>query len=140
MEDHPVSYFSISSSSQQNSIRLRTNPLMGYFSNDYDDCFFTVKTRADDTAWWMVDLKEYVKLEKIVVIPSKSTIYFNHVTFRFGNSSNYANNPEIPYSSTPVGAFPLTVYVTHSNLGRFVSLESKIVEWLGFGTILIIRE
>ena len=140
MEEHPATYFSFAGSSRQSSTRQKKNPGKGYYSDDFNYCFFTALTNSDDTAWWNVDLKEYARLQKIVVAVPKYTSYFSHVTFRFGNSSNYADNPELSYSSTPIGAFPLTVYVPHSNSGRFVSLESKIVKYFGIGTILIIRE
>ena len=115
------------------------NPAKGYYTIKHLYGFFSDTTDSPNTAWWMINLKEKIYLDsvRVATMVEYGEFNFKNVVFRFGNSSNYSNNIEVGREEIIKERFPVYMKASVSILGQYLSLESKDVTFLGFGTIVI---
>ena len=87
----------------------------------------------------MINLKKKIYLDsvRVATLIDIGTSFFENVVFRFGNSSTYSNNLEVGREDIIKDRFPVYMKASVSILGQYLSLESKDVTFLGFGTIVI---
>ena len=138
IEQHPNSYFSINATSSYNSFRIKENPIKGYYSFLHNSGYSSEETNTT-TAYWMIDLKEKIILEKITVVIMVFTNYFRDVIVRFGDNSDFSMNTKIPYSGTPQAKSILVIKPITEISGQYISFETKS-SYLAFGPISVFKK
>ena len=139
IEQHPNSYFSITATKAQSSKRVKENPIKGYYSYWHNLGYFSEWTKTSTTAYWMINLKERIILDKITVVIMVHIQYFNNVVVRFGDNSDFSQNREIPYSDTPQEKSLLVLKPSSDIYGQYISLETKS-NYLAFGPISVFKK
>ena len=140
IEQHPYTYFGLTATSPHTAVRVKENPLKGYYSYFHAKGYFSKKTSSTVTAYWVIDLKERILLERMSVVVMVSTQYFRDVIFRFGDSSDYKKNAILPYSDTPQEKTPLVIKPTSDIYGQYLSVETTKNDFLGFGPVSVFKK
>ena len=139
IEQHPYSYFSITATKPQSSKRVKVNPIKGYYSYWHDSGYVSEWTNTSTTAYWMIDLKEPIILDKITLVIMVHLPNFRDVIVRFGDNSDFSKNTIIPYSETPEEKTLLVIKPTSDISGQYISVETKSTH-LGFGPISVFKK
>ena len=144
LEQHPYNHFSYSAfkiDDHTTYARAKENPAKGFYSFWHNYGFLSDDTNSTETAFWMIDLKEEIVLEKVVVVVMVMTKFFRNVVVRFGNSADYMNNIEIPYPASEIrDKTPLVIKPDFSISGTYLSFESDSVQALAIGPVQVFKK